>query len=85
MKNLMLELHLKVPQKDIYYISWNIDACEGLGILRTDDAARGLVTVFTPACGLEAMLDFIQGHRSEGIDIEIENLNEIREIMNEQR
>lgn len=85
MKNFTLELRLKVPQKDIYYISWNLDACEGLGLLRTDDAGKGMVTVFTPACGLETLLDFIQGHRSEGIDIEIENLNEIREIMDEQR
>ena len=27
-----------VPQKDIYYISWIIDAAEGIGFLQTDDA-----------------------------------------------
>lgn len=85
MRNFILELRLKVPQKDIYYISWNLDACEGLGLLRTDDAARGMVTVFAPACGMETLLGFIEGHRSEGIGIEIENLDEIREIMDEQR
>lgn len=30
-----------VPQKDIYYISWIIDAAEGIGFLQTDDAKAG--------------------------------------------
>lgn len=85
MKNFVLELRLKVPQKDIYYISWNLDACEGLGLLKTDDAAAGRITLFTPACQLETILGFIQGHRAEGIEIDIENLDEMREIIHEQR
>lgn len=85
MKNLVFELRLKVPQKDIYYMSWNLDACEGLGILMTVDAASGNVTIFAPACGLNELLSFIHGHQAEGIEMEIENLDEIREIMNEHR
>ena len=33
-----------VPQKDIYYISWIIDAAEGIGFLQTDAAKAGKVT-----------------------------------------
>lgn len=79
MRNYVYELKLTVPQKDIYYISWNIDACEGLGFLRTDDAKEGAVTVFTPASQLELLLEFVEGHRAEGIDITIENIDEILE------
>lgn len=85
MKNSVLELRLKVPQKDIYYISWNLDACEGLGFLMTVDAASGKVTIFSPACMLNELLCFIRGHREEGIEMEIENLDEMQEIMNEHR
>lgn len=85
MKNSVLELRLKVPQKDIYYISWNLDACEGLGFLMTVDAASGKVTIFSPECMLNELLSFIGGHRAEGIEMEIENLDEIQEIMNEHR
>lgn len=83
MRNTAIELRLKVPQKDIYYISWNLDACEGLGLLQTDDAREGRVTIFSPVSQLDYLLDFIEGHRAEGIDIEIENLDEIRESINE--
>lgn len=83
MKNTCIELRLKVPQKDIYYISWNLDACEGLGLLQTDDAREGRVTIFLPEPQLNYFLDFIEGHRAEGIDIGIENLDEILESMGE--
>lgn len=83
MKNGAREIRLKVPQKDIYYISWNIDACEGLGLLRTDNTKEGAVTVLTPNSQLGLLCEFIDGHRREGIMIEIENLDEMREYMNE--
>lgn len=85
MKNFVVGLRLKVPQKEIYYISWNLDACEGAGLLRTDDAEAGKVTVLAPASQLDTVLSFIEGHRLEGIEIDFENFEEIREIMNEQR
>lgn len=83
MKNVVHQIRLKVPQKDIYYISWNLDACEGLGLLRTDDAKEGAVTVLTPDSQLALLYDFIEGHRREGIMIEIENIDEMREYINE--
>ncbi|NLD06409.1 MAG: DUF4911 domain-containing protein [Synergistaceae bacterium] len=69
MKPSLSVISLKVPQKDIYYISWTIDACEGLGLLRTDDAKSGEVTVFTPSELLGDMLGCIEGLRDEGLDI----------------
>jgi hypothetical protein len=63
------EISLRVPQKDIYYISWTIDACEGLGFLKTEDAKKGEVTVFTPAELLGDMMECIDGLKSEGLDI----------------
>ncbi len=69
MRPQICEISLRVPQKDIYYISWTIDACEGLGLLKTEDAKRGEVTVFTPAELLGDMMECIKGLASEGIDI----------------
>lgn len=73
----MAELALTVPQKDIYYISWNIDACEGLALLETVDAKAGKVIIHTPKNLLNDVLSLIDGLRSEGIAIDI---NETKEI-----
>lgn len=80
MRHNLYEVRLRVPQKDIYYISWNMDACEGLGLLRTDDAQAGMVTVFTPEKQLRHLWAFIEGHRAEGIEIEIENSDGVRVV-----
>ena len=74
MKPQMSEISLKVSQKDIYYISWTIDACEGLGLLKTDDPKKGKVTVFTPSELLGDMLGCIEGLRNEGLEISIINV-----------
>jgi hypothetical protein len=74
MKPQMSEISLKVSQKDIYYISWTIDACEGLGLLKTDDPKKGEVTVFTPSELLGDMLGCIEGLRNEGLEISIINV-----------
>jgi hypothetical protein len=74
MKPQISEISLKVSQKDIYYISWTIDACEGLGLLKTDDPKKGEVTVFTPSELLGDMLGCIEGLRNEGLEISIINV-----------
>ena len=74
MKPQMSEISLEVSQKDIYYISWTIDACEGLGLLKTDDPKKGEVTVFTPSELLGDMLGCIEGLRNEGLEISIINV-----------
>ena len=71
MTHKMSAISLNVKQKDIYYISWIIDACEGLGLLKTDDPVRGEATVFTPSELLEDMLSCIEGLRAEGIEINV--------------
>lgn len=70
-------LSLTVQQKDIYYISWNVDAAEGLGLLQTDDAAAGKITIFTTGSMLEDLLAMVGGLKAEGVAI---TLNEIIEM-----
>ena len=71
MINEIKKIELIIPPKDIYYVSWIIDACEGIGFLQTDDAKRGKITIFTPyslACDVYSMIDALI---TEGIPIEI--------------
>ena len=75
MKPQLRVISLKVSQKDIYYISWTIDACEGIGLLRTDDPKKGEVTVFTPSELLGDMLGCIEGLKDEGLEINIVNIS----------
>ncbi|MDO4988323.1 MAG: DUF4911 domain-containing protein [Synergistes sp.] len=69
MKPEITEVHLIVPHKDIYYVSWIIDAAEGIGFLQTDDAKTGRVTVFTPTDQVDYVADMVKGLRDEGLDI----------------
>jgi hypothetical protein len=64
-------LDLTVPPEDIYYISWNIDACEGLGILETISAREGKVTVYTTAAMLPHLYSFVEGLSKEGVAVNI--------------
>ncbi len=66
-------IKLTVVPKDIYDISWFIDACEGIGFLQTDDAKLGKVSVFTPLSQLQDMKELIEGLKSDGLDIMIED------------
>ncbi|MDL2264062.1 DUF4911 domain-containing protein [Synergistaceae bacterium OttesenSCG-928-I11] len=36
---------LTIPREDICYVSWTFDAYEGVGLLRTDDARNGAVSL----------------------------------------
>ena len=69
MKPEIRELRFTVPHEDIYYISWIIDAAEGIGFLRTDDAKAGKITVFTPVGQEEYLLSLMDALRAEGIPI----------------
>lgn len=73
----MKALELTVPQKDIFYLSWNLDACEGLGFLETNDASSGRVTIYTPSQLIEDVYSFIEGVRGEGVDVIINNVREL--------
>ncbi len=69
MKPEIKALKFTVPHEDIYYISWIIDAAEGIGFLQTDDAKAGKITVFTPAGQEEYLLSLMEALRAEGIPI----------------
>lgn len=65
-----LRYALRVPKDAICYMSWTIDAYEGIGFLRTDDAADGLISVLCSSdygAEIEALLDAFE---SEGIRID---------------
>lgn len=83
MKRQLVSVRLTVPLEDICYLSWNLDACEGLGFLQTDDAERGSVTVFTPEELLPELMDFIEGHRKENIEIKVNGIDGAWEVNNE--
>lgn len=74
---------LSVSPKDIYYISWNIDACEGIGILETINAAEGHVTVYTTESMLPHLRDLIRGLCKEGVRIKINGIRSEEELCDE--
>lgn len=61
---------LAVPKEEIFYISWTIDAYEGLGFLRTDDASQGIVSLFFPAEVSAQIEEILDAFEEEGIEIE---------------
>lgn len=69
MKPEIRALKFTVPHEDIYYISWIIDAAEGIGFLQTDDAKAGRITVFTPVGQEKYLLVLMDALRKEGIPI----------------
>lgn len=81
MKQDIEELHFTVPQKDIYYISWIIDAAEGIGFLQTDDPKTGSITIFSPEEQKKHIYSLLAALRAEGIKITENNETEaVREI-----
>ena len=81
MKPEIKALCFTVPQEDIYYISWIIDAAEGLGFMQTDDAKAGRVTIFTPSGNVSDILALMDSLRGEGI--KIEHSDEISDVKRE--
>lgn len=69
MAAVLMRYSLTVPKDVIYYISWTVDAYEGLGFLRTDDADTGAVSLLYSsdyADEVEALLDVMI---AEGVGI----------------
>lgn len=67
-------VELTVQSEDIFYISWIIDACEGLGFLMTNDARAGKITVFTPSSQLDVLRSLFDGLKSEGLSVHIDDI-----------
>ncbi|MDO4952244.1 MAG: DUF4911 domain-containing protein [Synergistaceae bacterium] len=62
--------------KEIYYASWNLDACDGLGFMQTDDAAHGKVAIICPANLLDEVKSFVGGLQADGMNITIDSIEE---------
>ena len=77
MKPEITALHFIVPPKDIYYISWIVDASEGIGFLQTDDAKSGRITIFSPKEQAHYVFEMMEALRSEGLAITEENGDDI--------
>jgi len=60
---------LKVPKEEIYYISWTIDAYDGVAFLKNEDA-EGIVSVFCSNDYIEETGKIISAFESEGIAVE---------------
>ncbi len=77
-------LMLTVDPKDIYYISWIIDGCEGIGFLQTDDPKNGRVSIFAPLSLLQDIKSLVDGLIAEGLNITIDGESDYRRKDDEQ-
>lgn len=77
-------LALTVDPRDIYYISWIIDGCEGIGFLQTDDPKSGKVSIFTSLSLLQDIKSLIEGLIAEGLKITIDSEYDYRRKDDEQ-
>lgn len=70
-KNLAI-ITLKTNSKDIFYITWIIDASDGLGFVKTDDINSCTISIETPISMKHYVLDLIEKLQvEEHLDIEI--------------
>lgn len=69
MKSEGLCYSLAVPKEEIFYISWTVDAYEGLCFLRTDDASEGLVSLLCPSEAAVQIEEILAAFENEGIAI----------------
>ena len=65
----LLRYPIVTDRESIFYISWTIDAYEGLGFLRTDDASEGLVSLFFTSDYRDEVEKLLDAFASEGIRI----------------
>jgi hypothetical protein len=60
---------LRVPREEIFYMSWTIDAYEGVAFLR-NEASPGVVSVICPPGRASETESIIEAFEREGIVIE---------------
>ncbi|MDR1650189.1 MAG: DUF4911 domain-containing protein [Synergistaceae bacterium] len=60
---------LKIPRKDICYVSWTIDAYEGTAFLK-NEREEGVVSIFCPPCQRDETERIIAALKREGVAIE---------------
>jgi len=60
---------LRAPKEEIYYISWTIDAYEGVAFVKNENEP-GLLSIFCTADYIGETEKIISAFESEGIKIE---------------
>ncbi len=73
----MYRFYISIHPHDICYLSWTINAYEGIGFLTTDDPGKGLVSVYSTLGNEDIMREVINSVLEEGTDLRI--LGEITE------
>jgi hypothetical protein len=63
----LLRCEIAAPKESICYMSWTVDAYDGLGFLRTDDPEKGLVSILFPSCRRDDLERLLGAFESEGI------------------
>jgi len=66
----LLRYPIVIDRENICYLSWTVDAYEGLGFLRTDDASEGRVSLFFTSDYRDEVEKLLDTFVSEGIGIE---------------
>lgn len=57
--------YFRVPRESIIFISWIIQAYEGVGILETIDSSSGVIVIHTPVGSKAEVLQIIQALKNE--------------------
>ncbi len=71
LKARMYRFHISMHPLDICYLSWTINAYEGIGFLTTDDPVKGLVSVYSTLGNEDIMREVIDSVSEEGTDLRI--------------
>ncbi len=64
------EVAVMLPPEDIFYVSWTLDAYEGIGFMRTDDPQGGRATIFCPEEALGEVFSLLDALSREGVALE---------------
>lgn len=67
----MVRISIRLPREWIFSLSWTVDAYEGIGFVRTDDALKGTVSLFCPTEQEGEVLALLEALRKEGIPLEV--------------
>lgn len=65
------EFFLKTTRQHIDFINKIIEACEGIGNVRTLDANEGIVKILSTIYQKDDVIDVIRNLKLKGIDVEI--------------
>jgi len=67
----MVCISIRLPREWIFSLSWTVDAYEGIGFVRTDDALKRTVSLFCPTEQEGEVLALLEALRKEGIPLEV--------------